>query len=59
MARPEMIAMNRTAWYHHLRSGLNPMKASHAWTQALIYQGFTISPDSIPSNTPQPPATPS
>lgn len=34
--------MNRLAWYHHLRSGLNPMPASHAWTQALIYDGKAL-----------------
>jgi hypothetical protein len=31
--------MNRLEWYRHLRKGWEPMKASHAWTQALVYDG--------------------
>lgn len=31
--------MTRLSWYRHLRSGFSPMPASHAWLQALIYEG--------------------
>lgn len=31
--------MTRLDWYRHLRKGWEPMKASHAWTQALAYEG--------------------
>ena len=31
--------MNRLEWYRHLRKGWEPMRASLAWTQALVYEG--------------------
>lgn len=36
------IAWNHLQWYRHLRQGWEPMKASHAWTQALVYEGKTL-----------------
>jgi hypothetical protein len=35
--------MDRMQWYRRLRAGWDPMKASHAWTQALIYDGKELS----------------
>lgn len=34
--------MTRLEWYCHLRTGWEPMRASHAWTQALIYEGKAL-----------------
>jgi transposase len=34
--------MSRIDWFRYLRSGLEPMAARFAWTQALLNEGMTL-----------------